>query len=122
MVPNVFQMAPRRLVCHQRPLPNRALGCVSNNYADGQWRIVCDSRRNGLNEPGDFTFATRDAAAKAERELVRIEAQGIQAKLASTQPPPANYLRYGRGCRRCLIRGLRIFANLGGHADDTGMA
>jgi len=66
--------------------PTGALGCVSNNYADGQWRIVCDSRRNGLNEPGDFTFATRDAAAKAERELVRIEAQGIQAKLASTQP------------------------------------
>ncbi|WP_202916044.1 hypothetical protein [Pseudomonas putida] len=66
--------------------PTGAIGCVSNNYADGKWRIVCDSRRNGLNEPGDFTFASRDVAAKAERELVRIEALDIQAKLASTEP------------------------------------
>lgn len=66
--------------------PTGASGCVSNNYADGKWRIVCDPRRDGLNEPGDFTFATRDEAAKAERELVRIEAQAIQAKLAGSEP------------------------------------
>lgn len=66
--------------------PTGAIGCVSNNYADGKWRIVCDPRRDGLNEPGDFTFATREAAANAERELVRIEAQAIQAKLAGSEP------------------------------------
>lgn len=46
-----------------------AVGCVSNNYADGQWRIVCDPRRGALNETGDFTFRSRDDAAYAEREL-----------------------------------------------------
>ena len=66
--------------------PSGAIGCVSNNYEDGKWRIACDPRREGLNEPGDFTFITRDAAARAERELVRIEALSIQAVLASTPP------------------------------------
>lgn len=63
--------------------PNGAIGCVSNNYADSKWRVVCDSRRVGLDVPGDFSFNTREEAAMAERELVRIEAQAIQAKLAS---------------------------------------
>lgn len=46
--------------------PSGAVGCVSNNYADKKWRIVCDPR------PFDEapTFTTRDAAARAERELV----------------------------------------------------
>lgn len=63
--------------------PNGAIGCVSNNYPDGKWRIACDTRRDSLNEPGDFTFNSREEAAKAERELVRVEALSIQAKLAS---------------------------------------
>jgi hypothetical protein len=50
--------------------PNGGCGCVSNNYEDGRWRIVCDPRRDQLGGPGDFTFPTRDAAARAERELV----------------------------------------------------
>lgn len=45
------------------------VGCVSNNYPDKKWRIVCDQRRGSeLNEPGDFTFPSRDAAARAELE------------------------------------------------------
>lgn len=46
--------------------PSGACGCVSRNYADGKWRIVCDPR------PFDEapTFKSRDAAARAERELV----------------------------------------------------
>ena len=42
--------------------PSGAGGCVSNNYADGKWRIVCDER------PFDEqpTFKTRNAAALAE--------------------------------------------------------
>ena len=50
--------------------PSGGCGCVSNNYDDKKWRIACDSRRRGLNEPGDYTFPSRDAAARAERELV----------------------------------------------------
>lgn len=51
--------------------PSGGCGCVSNNYDDGAWRIVCDGRRQALGEPGDFVFKTRDEAARAERELVR---------------------------------------------------
>ena len=52
--------------------PSGACGCVSRNYADGKWRIVCDDRRVGmeLGDPGDFTFASRDAAADAEQVLI----------------------------------------------------
>lgn len=48
-----------------------ACGCVSNNYPDKKWRIVCDDRRNDLGEEGDFTFPSRDAAARAEYELAK---------------------------------------------------
>ncbi len=50
--------------------PNGAMGCVSCNYPDKKWRIVCDDRRTDLGQPGDFTFPSRDAAARAELELV----------------------------------------------------
>ncbi len=50
--------------------PNGGCGCVSRNYEDGKWRIVCDSRRKNLHEEGDFTYPSRDAAARAERDLV----------------------------------------------------
>ena len=50
--------------------PSGACGCVSNNYPDKKWRIACDSRRNELGGPGDYTFASRDAAARAELALV----------------------------------------------------
>jgi len=39
-----------------------ACGCVSRNYPDGMWRIVCD-------RPHDETFTSRDAAARAERDI-----------------------------------------------------
>ncbi len=50
--------------------PSGAYGCVSNSYPDKKWRVVCDDRRNALGEPGDFTFPSRDAAARAEFALV----------------------------------------------------
>lgn len=50
-----------------------AIGCVSNNYPDGKWRIVCDSRRVDLGGEGDYTFPTRDAAARAEYALAKAE-------------------------------------------------
>ncbi|WP_406625396.1 hypothetical protein [Acidovorax sp. SDU_ACID1] len=49
--------------------PNGACGCVSNNYPDKKWRIVCDRRRQGLNEQGDVIFRSRDDAARAEQVL-----------------------------------------------------
>lgn len=57
---------------HTVRYPSGACGCVSNNYADHKWRIVCDDRRIGidLGAPGDFTFPTRNAAADAEQQLI----------------------------------------------------
>lgn len=55
---------------HNVQYPEGGCGCVSNNYVDKKWRIACDSRRNKLGEPGDFTFKSRDAAARAEHALV----------------------------------------------------
>lgn len=44
--------------------PSGACGCVSRNYADRKWRIVCDER------PGErATYPSRDAAARAELEI-----------------------------------------------------
>lgn len=51
--------------------PSGAVGCVSNNYADGKWRIACDPRPFE-KQP---TFATRYAAACAELALVESTKQ-----------------------------------------------
>ena len=44
--------------------PSGAVGCVSRNYPDGKWRIVCDERDV---KP---TFPNRRAAAFGERDLI----------------------------------------------------
>lgn len=49
--------------------PSGACGCVSRNYADRQWRIVCDPRPFEQAP----TFRTRDDAARAERALADAE-------------------------------------------------
>ncbi len=49
--------------------PSGACGCVSRNYPDGKWRIVCDERE------GDHTYPTRDAAAHAESEIAQARAE-----------------------------------------------
>lgn len=43
--------------------PSGAVGCVSNNYTDGRWRIVCDTRSPAPS------FATRHDAALDELAL-----------------------------------------------------
>jgi len=48
-------------LCH----PSGAVGCVSRNYADRKWRIVCDPRPDGH----EHTYGSRVEAAFAEREL-----------------------------------------------------
>ena len=52
-----------------------AVGCVSNNYDDKKWRIVC----------GDFavTYPSRDAAARAEREIALKETNAKAREIAS---------------------------------------
>lgn len=54
---------------HGVSYPSGAIGCVSRNYEDGKWRIVCDPR------PFDErpTFGSRDAAALAEWHLAQAE-------------------------------------------------
>lgn len=47
--------------------PSGAVGCVSRNYDDHKWRIVCDPRPFA-EQP---TFKSRVAAAFGERELIR---------------------------------------------------
>ncbi len=42
---------------------NGGVGCVSRNYPDRKWRIVCDSR------DGEHTYRNRDEAARAEYAL-----------------------------------------------------
>ncbi|MGF6440374.1 hypothetical protein [Paraburkholderia youngii] len=49
--------------------PDGAVGCVSNNYPDGKWRVVCHP--SGFEEGP--TFETRHQAAMAEYELVQQE-------------------------------------------------
>ena len=47
--------------------PSGAVGCVSRNYPDRKWRIVCANQ-------DWITYANRDSAAKAERELtIRLD-------------------------------------------------
>lgn len=54
--------------------PSGAVGCVSRNYADKKWRIVCDERPGSF--PGgdnDHTYPNRNAAAQAEREVAEAK-------------------------------------------------
>lgn len=51
--------------------PSGAVGCVSRNYADRKWRIVCDPREGSYPRgSNDHTYPSRDAAARAELEIV----------------------------------------------------
>lgn len=43
--------------------PSGAVGCVSRNYDDGKWRIVCGDHSR--------TFRSRDDAARAEQAVAR---------------------------------------------------
>lgn len=55
--------------------PSGACGCVSSNFTDRKWRIVCDNRPGSwFGGPNDHTYPSRDAAARAERELASAPA------------------------------------------------
>ncbi len=46
--------------------PEGGCGCVSRNYPDRKWRIICDTRPNAHEL---HTYHTRNDAAEAERRL-----------------------------------------------------
>lgn len=52
--------------------PSGAVGCVSRNYDDGKWRIVCGDH--------DTTYPSRDAAARAEYKLAQRETTANEDK------------------------------------------
>jgi len=77
--------------------PSGAVGCVSNNYPDRKWRIVCDPRPFEERP----TFKTRREAAYAERELIASQVTtDIAAKLQ-------NALRTVVAAARITPEGLR---------------
>ena len=55
---------------HNARRANGSIECISRNYDDGKWRIVCDSR------PFDRrpTFKCRDDAARAAIEFAKVAA------------------------------------------------
>ena len=55
--------------------PNGAVGCVSNNYPDRRWRIVCEASQT--------PFPSRDAAARAERVLALYQSRTAAIPSAS---------------------------------------
>lgn len=57
--------------------PSGAIGCVSRNFEDGKWRIVC----HPLPFDQQPTFKTRDDAARAEYVLAAQEC--AEAKVAT---------------------------------------
>jgi hypothetical protein len=51
--------------------PSGAVGCVSRNFPDHKWRIACDPRPGSFaGGPNDHTYPSREAAARAERDLI----------------------------------------------------
>lgn len=53
--------------------PSGSCGCVSKNYADGKWRVVCGDH--------DKTYESRDDAARAEYAVAK--AQELEAVAAA---------------------------------------
>src|SRR5207249_575694 len=66
---------------HNVRYPSGACGCVSRNYPDGKWRIVCDER-----DPRP-TYPSRDAAALAELELIQNKSPPQHTKLPWVYDP-----------------------------------
>lgn len=49
--------------------PSGAVGCVSRNYPDRKWRIVCDTRPDAHDR---HIYPSREAAARAEHQLALL--------------------------------------------------
>ena len=88
--------------------PSGAVGCVSRNYPDKRWRIVCDPRPDAH---ALHTYRTRDEAARAERELT-IEIQTTQLEPDTITKPKCVICRtyYERDDNFCQTCGLALHA------------
>lgn len=62
---------------HNVRYPGGAVGCVSRNYPDKKWRIVCDPRRMAHSM---HVYKSRDEAARAEMKVAADVASGILCK------------------------------------------
>jgi hypothetical protein len=63
---------------HGITYPNGGCGCVSNNYADKKWRIVCEGGKYATLE--EFpSYPTREAAAFAERQIAIEQMKVLEA-------------------------------------------
>lgn len=62
--------------------PSGAVGCVSRNHPDKRWRIVCDERLH------DFSYDTRDDAARAELQIVKEMKARLAARDTSVKSVP----------------------------------
>ncbi|WP_321820871.1 MULTISPECIES: hypothetical protein [unclassified Burkholderia] len=73
--------------------PGGAIGCVSNKFPDGRWRILCDHRRGvDLDDAQDFTYPSREAAARAEYALAAAQTNALaqsEATRATLNHPEA---------------------------------
>lgn len=76
VAPTRFDYSPWRhggWYVHNVQYHSGGVGCVSRNYEDGKWRIVCDPRP-WEERP---TFRTRDEAALAEWHLAKELGQAV---------------------------------------------
>ena len=77
--------------------PSGAVGCVSRNYTDGKWRIVCDERPNAH---AIYTYPSRDAAARAEKAMIEAaELRCDNCGYSGADRKPDAYP--GEDCPRC---------------------
>jgi hypothetical protein len=98
--------------------PSGACGCVSRNYGDRKWRIACDPRPDAHEK---YTFRTRDAAARAERELTRTmweRVAGLAAGLAPVTGPGTTPNTTDAPCAAC---GTVVKAGKGLEIPGAGM-
>lgn len=68
--------------------PSGAVGCVSNNYPDKKWRIVCG--------PQEITFSSRDDAAKAEYIAIQMP-EWKSRHLPRPNPMPTTSAKWREG-------------------------
>lgn len=68
---------------HEVHYPSGAIGCVSRNYSDRKWRIVCDPRPFEQRP----TFRTRDEAAAAEWNLAAQEYAQVPPAVSNLAGP-----------------------------------
>lgn len=91
-----------------------AAGCVSRNYADRKWRIVCDDRPDAHER---HTYPSRDAAARAERALAMESLDALADCLEVLDNLTSDDFALGRdrGVRRTLV----AFLHAHGHNLDA---